>query len=167
MIRRNGWARFSLKAALTLMVIFSGGAYVERRWRVGIDTQESRCLPDSRAFLIDRWNRDIRRGDLVAIRAEGLAPLIADGTTLIKVADGTNGDVVEVGADTVSVNNVVVGRGLALAGRLGRDPADFGRTVTLGDGEIWAMGRTPDSFDSRYWGPVDGGRVIGKAYRLF
>jgi signal peptidase I len=43
-----------------------------------------------------------------------------------------------------------------------------GRPVTLKPGQLWVMGdNRNDSNDSRYWGPLDRDRVIGKASFIF
>jgi len=69
--------------------------------------------------------------------------------------------------ETVAVNREAVARGLALAERLGHRPADFVRTVTVPPDQYFVIGRSEDSFDSRYYGFVADEHIIGPAWRLF
>ena len=161
-IRWHFWLRAT--AALTLVVAIA--SYLGGRFRLGIDDQVRRCLPPHWLFLIDREARAPARGALVAFRAEGLAPYFADGTTVVKAVVGVPGDRVEVDADAVRVNGERVGSGLALAGRLGQPVASFARDTRVPPGHLWVMGRSADSFDSRYWGFLPAERVIGRAHAL-
>lgn len=165
--RREPWGRFALKAGALLVALYAAGAYVTDRYRIGIDPQISRCLPDTRVVLIDRWDKNIERGQLVAFAANGLMPYFKNGTTMVKVVDGVPGDHVAVGEATVTVNGAKVGEGLALARTLGRQAGDFARELVVRPGAIWVMGRTSDSFDSRYWGELPVAQIVGRAYRLF
>jgi conjugal transfer pilin signal peptidase TrbI len=67
----------------------------------------------------------------------------------------------------VRINGAKVGEGLALAGTLKRPAQDFLRDDVVPPGHLWVMGATADSFDSRYWGFLPGGQVIGRAYALW
>lgn len=163
--------RFLLKAALTALIVAGGvhGAMAAfgARYSIGIDPQISRCLPDTRAVLIDRSTRTVERGDLVAFRAQGLAPWFADGTTMVKVVAALPGDRVSITPAAVLVNGEVVGEGLALAGTLGRAAHTFAREMVVEPGQVFVMGRTADSYDSRYWGAVTAPQIQGRAFRLF
>jgi len=165
--QREPWGRFALKAGALLAALYAAGAYVTDRYRIGIDPQISRCLPDTRVVLIDRWDRSVERGQLVAFAASGLAPYFKNGTTMVKVIDGVSGDRIAVNEAAVTVNGARVGEGLALARTLGRPAGDFVRDLVVSPGSIWVMGRTIDSYDSRYWGELPAAQIIGRAYRLF
>nr|WP_247884674.1 S26 family signal peptidase [Azospirillum sp. OGB3] len=150
-----------------MAALFAGGSYITDRYRIGIDPQISRCLPDTRVVLIDRWDQGVERGQLVAFAARGLTPYFKDGTTMVKVVDGVPGDHVAVGEASITVNGSEVGEGLALARTLGRPAGDFVRELVVSPGAVWVMGRTIDSYDSRYWGELPAAQIVGRAYRLF
>ena len=164
---RRGAGAFLARALPALAVVVVIGAYLAARFAIGIDDQVHRCLPPYGVFLVDRHDRTIPRGGLVAFRARGLAPYFADGTVVIKALAGLPGDAVEVTTEAVRVNGVVRAEGLALARTLGKTPADFVRAETVPPGHLWVLGASPDSFDARYWGMLPVGQVVGRAYALF
>jgi conjugal transfer pilin signal peptidase TrbI len=160
-------SHFALRAGLALLLVLGLGAYLTQRFRIGYDDQDHQCLPPSRWFLIDRHDREVPQGGIVAFAALGLDPYFRDGQTIIKRAAGVPGDRVEVGLGAVRINGAAVGEGLALAPALGRSPSEFLRHDTVPPGRLWMMGATADSFDSRYWGFLPEDQVIGRAYALW
>ena len=166
---REPWDRFALKALLALTLILTAGAYVCDRYRIGIDDQLAQCLPRHRWYLIDTFDRRIERDRLVAFAAtDAMAPHFQPGQTVIKRVLGVPGDPVSVATDGTSVNNLVIAQSdPALAKTLGKWPTDLVRDQVVPDGHVWVMGATRDSFDSRYWGALPVGRIIGRAYALF
>ena len=165
--RRVPWPRFLLRAGLALLLVLGLGAYLAGRFHIGYDDQDRQCLPPHRWFLIDRHDRDITQGETIAFAALGLGPYFRDGQIIIKRAAGVAGDRIQVNPETVRINGAKVGQGLALAGTLRRPPEDFLRDDVVPPGHLWVMGATADSFDSRYWGFLPGGQVIGRAYALW
>jgi len=165
--QRMPWPRFILRAGLALFLVLGAGAYLIERCRLGYDDQDHQCLPSHRWFLIDRHDREVTQGGIVAFAALGLGPYFRDGQTLVKRAAGVPGDRVEVGLESVRINGATVGEGLALAGTLGHPPQNFLRDDIVPPGHLWMMGATADSFDSRYWGFLPEGQVIGRAYALW
>jgi conjugal transfer pilin signal peptidase TrbI len=162
-----GTTRFLARALPTLAVVLALGAYLGVRFGIGIDDQAQRCLPPYRVFLIDREDREMLRGGLVAFRALGLAPHFPDGTVVVKEVAALPGDRVEITPAALHVNGAVRAGGLALARTLGRTPEAFARTVTVPAEHLFVLGRTGDSFDSRYWGPLPQERLLGRAYALY
>jgi len=163
------WRRFLLRAGLALSLTLATGAYLATRFRLGYDDQAHQCLPPHRWFLIDRHDRTLRRGSLIAFAALGsqMGAYFRDGQVIVKRAAGVPGDRVAVGLDSVQINGVEVGKRLALARTLKRPAADFVRADIVPPGHLWVMGATTDSFDSRYWGFLPAARVIGRAYVLW
>ncbi|WP_427501671.1 S26 family signal peptidase (plasmid) [Methylomonas sp. MED-D] len=162
---------FWLKRALpALLAILIGGAYLEDRFRVGIDDQKDQCLPGNhRWFLIDTYDKAIERDHLVAFVADqrmAMAPWFSFTHVVIKIATGVPGDTVRVGVKDTRVNDTVVSEGLALSAKLGKSASVFIRTEFVADGDLWVTGTTPNSFDSRYWGLVHPDQLIGKVYAL-
>jgi conjugal transfer pilin signal peptidase TrbI len=165
--RRVPWPRFLLRAGLALCLVLGTGAYLAGRFHIGYDDQDRQCLPPHRWFLIDRHDRDITQGETIAFAALGLGPYFRAGQIIIKRAAGVPGDRIQVDPESVRINGAKVGEGLALAGTLERPPEDFRRDDIVPPGHLWVMGATADSFDSRYWGFLPGGQVIGRAYALW
>ncbi|WPL15726.1 conjugal transfer peptidase TraF [Thiorhodovibrio winogradskyi] len=164
------WDRFALKALLVLTAILILIGYGCARYRIGIDDQISQCLPPYRWYLIDTFDRDIQRDQLIAFRAtDAMAPYFRREQTIIKRVAGMPGDQVAVTADGTLINGIMQPQSdPALAKALGLSVADFlVGSLTIHDGFLWVMGATRDSFDSRYWGVLPNSQVIGRAYALF
>jgi conjugal transfer pilin signal peptidase TrbI len=149
------------------LLVLGAGAYLTERFHIGYDDQDRQCLPPHRWFLIDRHDRDITQGEIIAFAALGLGPYFRDGQVIIKRAAGVPGDRIQVDPATVRINGAKVGEGLALAGTLKRPPEDFLRDDIVPPGHLWMMGATADSFDSRYWGFLREHQVIGRTYALW
>jgi len=164
--RRQPLAAFLARAGLALALVLAAGAWAMARFRVGIDDQAQRCLGPERVYLIDRAEREPRRGALLAFRARGMEPYVADGTVVIKLAAALPGDTVEVGREAVRVNGRRAAGPAGLTGRLGLAPGALERTLVVPPGHWFALGAGPLSYDSRYWGLVTDGQVIGRAHGL-
>ncbi|KAA0574595.1 hypothetical protein FZ983_27220 [Azospirillum sp. B21] len=163
--RREPWKRFVPKAVMAAAMVTLPFIYVQDRFMIGINPQISSCL-NVRVLLVDRYDRTLERGAVFAYLAKGLEPAFADGTLMGKVLDGLPGDRYSVSAEGVDVNGVHVVDGLPLAARLKRDPEAFFRTGTIPAGRILMLGRTEESFDGRYFGLIDAGQIVGRAYPI-
>lgn len=180
-VKREPWARFFVKVAMVLVVLYAAGSMFATRYKVGITSQLNTCIPGYRFFLIDTQNMTPERDAIFAFRAKGITPLLekghkeiqplipyfADGEILVKYIRGIPGDEVSVSTEEVSVNDEVINKGLALAMSLNKKKEDFVRKRHLDEGQFWFAGSTFDSFDSRYWGSVTSDQLIGRAYPLF
>lgn len=158
--------RFLLKALPLSLTLGAGALYLTNRYSIGIDPQEHTCL-QWRVFVVDKHDTMINRGEIFAFRSESMDPYFKDGSQVIKVADGVPGDRVKVSLDKVYVNNVVVGDGLLLSKKLKKPKSRYIRDEIVPKDKYWFMGRTADSFDSRYWGYVSKSNIIGKAYPIW
>ncbi|NEX20282.1 signal peptidase I [Thiorhodococcus mannitoliphagus] len=161
--------RFLWLSSVLLLVLVAAALYGSARYRLGIDTQARVSLAPYRVFLVDTWQgpEEITQGDLVAFRAQGLAPWFRDGQLLIKHALGVPGDWVTVDPEHTWINGMRMADGLALAVTLKQDPTTFLRHERVPVEHFWMLGETADSFDSRYWGFLPQAQVVGKAYALF
>jgi conjugal transfer pilin signal peptidase TrbI len=108
---------FLVRAVLSLLLVLAAGVYLAARFRLGYGDPAHQCLPLSRWFLIDRADRTVRRGTLIAFAARGrqMGPYFRAGQVIVKRVAGIAGDHVEVGPERVRVNNLPLGEGLALA----------------------------------------------------
>jgi conjugal transfer pilin signal peptidase TrbI len=166
-IARRAWGPWLVRAALALGVLAALGLYLGSRFRIGIDAQVHQCLPPYRIWLIDRHDRRPARGATFAfVAGVSMQPYFAPGQIVIKRVAGIPGDRVTVTPARTTVNGVEVGVGLALAAQLARPVSAFVRETTVDAASVWMMGGTPDSFDSRYWGPLPGVQLRGRAYAL-
>lgn len=163
----NGsYKAFALKAIPIAIVVGGLAYYASSRYSIGIDPQENTCLP-WRVFVIDKKDVDPERGAIFAFRAKDLRPFFKEGTHMIKVIDGLPGDRVQVTQEKVLVNGIEVGVGLSLAKPLKRSPGRYVREEIVPESKYWFMGKTPDSYDSRYWGYVSTDDLIGRAYPIW
>lgn len=167
-MRKEPWKRFTFEAVITLAVLWTAGTAFASRYRIGYDPQKEKCLPGYSAFLIDLKDQHLERGGIYAFVTRGLTPFYKDGTRMVKILRGMPGDTVEIKAQReVIVNGEVVGEGLYLADALHQPESRFYGKAELKEGNYWFMGKSPLSFDSRYWGTVKDDQIIGRAYPLF
>lgn len=162
---REPWARFLPKAIAAAALVLAPFLYAQDRFTIGINPQLRSCL-NVRVLLVDRYDRDLRRGAVFAYVAKGLEPAFADGTLMGKILDGLPGDRYDVSPAGVDVNGVRVVDGLPLAARLKRDPNAFSRSGVIPPDRILMLGRTDESFDGRYFGLIEARQIVGRAYPL-
>lgn len=167
--------------AIVVVIIVAAIAAFGHRYTLMIDPQAAPCIPGQNLFLVDKLDREPSKGGVFAMRAEGITPLLEaahpatnvlrpfyqDGRPLIKVMDGVPGDQVTVAKARVAVNGEVLTRGgLTLTGTLMKPAEAFTDDYQLGADRYFMAGRTDNSFDSRYWGPIAGAQIIGRAYPI-
>jgi conjugal transfer pilin signal peptidase TrbI len=158
---------------LTLVILaLPASVHVVANYRLGIDPQLVPSLP-WRLALIDLRDREVGRGDYVAFRAVGIAVEVEgvtihpDGTWLMKRVVGVPGDRIRVDGAGLHVNDVLVAPGLVLAGTLGHPPAHWFREEVVAEGRLYVAGLHPQSYDSRYFGPIAGHQIVGQARGLW
>lgn len=180
---KRNWLLYRALPRLLLLCIVIVGTIelVGLRYTLMVDPQDAPCIPGKHLFLVDRADTTPVRGAFYAMRVEGIAPLLAaahpatnvmrpfyrDGKYLIKALDGLPGDAVVVADKAVTINGEETAPGgLLLKGTLLREAADFERSYALAEDEFFMAGRTDNSFDSRYWGPISRSQIVGRAYPL-
>lgn len=85
---------------------------------------------------------------------------------VVKYVRGIPGDAVAVTATAVSVDGVALEGGPPMQSPGGPSHQPFG-TRTLGTSQYWLASDHPDSWDSRYFGPVVRDGILGRAQPLF
>jgi type IV secretory pathway protease TraF len=161
--------RWRLAAALAVVGAISGAAMFVRP-APALIYNPSPSVP--RGFYV-RDHEPIAVGAFVTLRAVDASPAYARARYFTDRTDRFIKRVAAVGGTLVCAEGdhvTVPGRG-AIA-RLARDTA--GRVLpswdgcrTLGADEVFLLGDTADSFDSRYWGPVRVSTVDGVWRPLF
>lgn len=157
------WVKALALSSVMATAVYAAGT----RWSIAIDAQENLCLPPYRIWLIDKKQTTPIQGEIFAFTSRGLAPVFADGTTIVKVLEGMPGEQVSVKEDRTTINGRTVATGLQVAQDFGIDPSRYVREGTIPDNGYWFFGRTADSFDSRYWGSVQENQIVGKAYPIW
>jgi conjugal transfer pilin signal peptidase TrbI len=161
-----GWG-FVRRAGLVSALVAAAELALAGRWRISWDPQVTKCLPGLHLAIVDLADRSVAHGAIVAFRAEPEQAPFPPGALIGKVVLGLPGDRVAVTPDQTTVNGVVVGFGLRLAGFAHRSPAALARTLVVPRGTVWVMGATADSYDSRYWGPLPLWQVVGRVHVAF
>lgn len=158
---------------LVLVTVFSVACFGAEYWfyknyRIGIDTQITKCI-DATLFVVDLHKTKPERDKIFAFTAQGLEPIIKDGRRLAKYVRGMPGDKVTITPDEkIYINDKLIASGMAhLHGAKPKDMRKFFGSRVLKDDEYWVMGTLPMSFDSRYYGPIKGTQIEGRAYEIF
>ena len=131
--------------------------------------QFSGCLSYD-VFLVSKTDLTVKRGGIYAITLDRpLLGKIQAGAKLIKIVAAVGGDTVRIERDGVWVNEdsfypvplEVVARHQHI------NPSQLQKTFTVPFGELFLLGNTPISYDSRFWGTINEKNVIGRAFVLF
>jgi signal peptidase I len=156
---------------LTVVIFLGIQTFVAQPYKVQQTSMESTLLPDQYVLvdkLSPRWS-DYQRGDIVVFDAPEEWDSGTGGVPFIKRVIGVPGDTVELVDGLVYVNGVELNEPYIyeLDGIPQRtEPQGNGQTRwTIVDGQLLVMGdHREDSADSRTFGPVDVGKVIGRAW---
>ena len=155
-----------IRGAALIVLGAAGFVMLAKNYSIGLDLQDTTCL-DDRVYIIRHGCGEIYRGGAYAFRAEGLEPLIKDGSTLVKTVSGVPGDIVTITAGRTEVNGVRVSGGPLMAGKFGHDTGYFTRSLSVPYGKYFLTGTNDRSLDSRYTGTVREELCVGRAFPLF
>lgn len=141
--------------------------------RVGVDVQrlvgEPACMPSLFYLWKPGMPHEPKLGDYVLARMpdSGLPVGARKGDRIVKKVAALSGDTVRIQGTELWINGKHTER-LWLAKSLpGKAPGDFDAEYTIKDGQMFLMGTTKESFDSRYWGAVNREAFLGYAIPLF
>ena len=114
-------------------------------------------------------NRPVERGDYVLVRVpDRVWNLVIErgylppDVPLLKRVVGVNGDRICRQSDEISVNGSVVASAKRRDGQ-GREMPDWNGCHILTEQTVFLLQDHPQSFDGRYFGPVDRRLIIGRA----
>jgi signal peptidase I len=162
--RGSAWrtARETVQVVLVALLLFAGTRTVVQ----GREIRGPSMLPTyhtgQRLFVTRYFFHDPKRGDVVVFH-----PPSPSSDDYIKRVVGVPGDRVQVRGSRVFVNGELVAEPYLADGV---QTACSGRwcDVVLGPDQYYVMGdNRPNSSDSRLWGPVDEGQIVGKAWLLY
>lgn len=115
--------------------------------------------------LYIRQTVPVAHGSIVTVRAVDVAPVEAtarhftdDDDRFIKRVAAITGDAVCADGDEVRVNGDTVSHRRTSDGRA---PSAWNGCRILAPDELFLLGDTEDSFDSRYWGPTTRDKIEG------
>jgi conjugal transfer pilin signal peptidase TrbI len=156
------------KGILTLFLIIAMFSfYFSARYTIGLNKATTNCLK-TKVFLIDKWDREVINGQLIAFEMNVETDLFAIGSVWVKKVAGSYGDTVRVDHESVTVGKDKYNLHTSYVfTKLGRDPETLQTTWNLADDQIFMIGDTLTSFDSRFWGPINKADVRGRAYAIF
>jgi conjugative transfer signal peptidase TraF len=91
---------------------------------------------------------------------------LSETALLIKPVAASMGDVVCRHGPTVTINGQAAAHART-ADERGHPLPHWSGCITLAAGQVFLLSTAPDSFDSRYFGPIDRSHVVGAARRVW
>lgn len=144
------------------------GERVGATWRMAYDKATIPCLPYRLyAIQVAGAPAEPSRGDYVAFRTAGLAPFFEDGTLFTKQVLGVPGDRVIVTEEGARVGDRLLEFHPVPLQKLNRTRASLAQSYVLGPDQFFMAGTNPRAYDSRYYGPVHRGQLVGRSYPLW
>lgn len=168
--KKEAWIIFYTKLVIFIVFLSIFIFWFKENYQFAIDSQKIQCLPDHSVYLINKQKTlsSLQRGEIYAFKSKNMQPFFKDNTIVAKILVALPGDLIEIKENTdILVNGKKISEGLYLADKLAIPINSFVGKKILGDGEYWFLGKTKESFDSRYWGSVNYEQIIGKTYPLF
>jgi conjugal transfer pilin signal peptidase TrbI len=163
------WRQRAVRFGSAALLLVAGSAWASSRFSVGYDHQRAHSLRWT-VFLIDKGHggsAELRRDDLVVFETRQ-TPGFPDGIRFVKHVRAASGDRVQVHDGVVTVNAEEVARlEPTMVGKLGGDVSRFALSHTLAHGEYFVMGTESGSYDSRYYGVISAGQVVGRAWGVW
>ncbi|KLR58990.1 peptidase S26 [Diaphorobacter sp. J5-51] len=177
-VKSDGFSRMlrAIGYGLTILVISCAIAVIGlllTGYRVGLDAQRLIGKPACMPSLVYLWTKTDgnppSKGDYIVARMPKTSFGMGgrEGDRIVKIIAGVPGDKVRIVGTELWINGEHKDR-LWLAKSLpGKSVGDYDVDVVLGERQYFVMGTTQESFDSRYWGPINREAIIGTALPVF
>lgn len=125
------------------------------------------CLPAD-FYMIDHSDKGVRNGQLIAFNMPKSVRFINKGERVIKIVAGVGGDRLQISMHGVRNGQrfyKVNAERISIKYKI--KPEQIEKEIVVPEGEVFLVGQTDHSWDSRFWGPVKLNSVIGKTYAIF
>jgi len=174
-----GWCGFVV-VALVLNAVCAYPTLFVQAFKVPTGSMSPTIMPGDRLVVETLTYKfaEPQRGDIVVFATKGI-PGLREDTSYIKRVAGVPGDRIRIEPPNLVVNDTVVSNQLVSSGFAGfkaayaesNSVASLTNTATeivLGTDEYYVLGdNTPNSLDSRYWGPLPRSNIVGRPTRIF
>lgn len=166
-IARDRRHSYALLPAVLLVV-----ALIWLQWTVHpvgfmFDPNKDKCLPDLHlSFTVKGLPKHLGQGDLVYWKPAGALAYVKQEFVLKQVA-AVPGDHLQIADDRVLVNGREVTRGLALVNVYKTTVQGLQRDEIVPPAKVFMVGYNRLSDDSRYWGYLDTGLIVGQAHKIW
>lgn len=137
--------------------------------RIGFGAQAADCIDAHMSLVQYTTTTVIPRGSYAVFIAPTAMGSQFAGHLVIKKVGAVAGDHVVITNNLLYINGREIGPldvADKAAKRLGVSVASFAKDEIVPKGKLFMIGTKPRTFDSRYWGDVTVGSVVGKAYPL-
>jgi len=125
------------------------------------------CLPAD-FYMIDLKDKSVKAGNIIAFHMPKSVRFIHENEKVIKIVAGVGGDRLRVTMDGVyNGNKFYKANARRISVKYSIPAESIERELTLPEGEVFLIGQTDHSWDSRFWGPVKLTSIIGKTYAIF
>lgn len=153
---------------ISAVVLILVGRGIHDNFRIGLTYAEVKCLEGTGFFMRMSQPDTVERGQVYAYRSKGLAPLLADGRLVVKIAAAVPGDKVKVDASGIYINDKLWGALNPITmEKVGITVEAVTKEYTVPEGHVLMLGTLPRSYDGRYAGPVPSYLVEGPAWMLW
>jgi conjugative transfer signal peptidase TraF len=167
--RRRSRARSTLAAAIVGVAVLGSSTLVHPTPRIVWNASQSVPLG---LYWVAKGS--VRRGDLILAELPPAARQLAadrgylpSGVPLVKPVAAISDDAVCAVLSTIIINGQRVAERLPVDSR-GRPLPTWEGCYPLREGEVFLLkGDVPDSFDGRYFGPIDTAAIVGKLIPLW
>lgn len=153
--------------AIIFTIIGSYFLYFNERYTFAYNSALTSCL-NAKLLLVDKWDLNVRKGDYAAFYMSHENPFYPVNRKWIKKIAATEGQTVHVTDSSVTVGSTVdlLSMDYILA-KLKQDASIYTFSKVIPKNELFMIGETVTSYDSRFWGTVKQDEIIGKAYVVF
>lgn len=163
---KNGWVKIDKYLFVNIFIALVLIAYVFSRFSFGHGLLHG-CIPAD-YYMIDHKNRTFEVGELVAFTMPMDVPFIKKGATVVKIVAGKGGDKIKVTMQGVYNGDRFFPTDAERISKKYKIPKEsIERVITVPDGDMFLVGQTDYSYDSRFWGTIKSNSVIGKTYAIY
>lgn len=165
--RLNAKQPLLIPILIVLGFLFACFSYFSSRYVIAYNKAISDCLY-SRAFLIDTWDKTVNEGELIAFEMNVANEFYGPGMVWVKRVAADGGQTVKVTPDSVdSTRSHYDLSARYVLRKLHKTQDELQKKWELAEDELFMIGETLTSYDSRFWGPINRTDVKGRAYALF
>ncbi|MGB3251484.1 signal peptidase I [Buttiauxella gaviniae] len=164
--KRTGLLTFEWYSPLNILLIVALMTFFFMRYSFGYGLLNG-CLPAD-FYMIDHHDKTVRKDQLIAFYMPKSVRFISENERVIKIVAGVAGDKLRVTMDGVyNGKKFYQANARRISIKYNISPEQIERELIVPEGEVFLIGKTDHSWDSRFWGPVKLKSVIGKTYAIF